>query len=252
MKAGNVCFCACESQDCCDPALLIAGSDLRDKGGGGGNYLGNRDVCAPCSRWYRHQLRVGALSLNPPTHNFHNLPSCPGGLMGPFSLIIWNDILAFRLKSYGWDYQKSTPLTVGWAGFQRRAEQRVVAPTVRVGDSTGWGGEFGLSWASARHMQPYHVPLSLTQNQSTTLLVGGGWVSGGGARSPRPPIVFSWAGGIGCCISSGICVVLEELHHVAEAVAQLGRAAHLRQHAEEVCVGDALAADVGEQVGAVW
>ena len=50
---------------------------------------------------------------------------------------------------------------------------------------------------------------------------------------------------------SGIGVVLQQLDHVAEAVPQLCGAAHLGQHAEEVCVGDALAADVGQQVGAV-
>lgn len=50
---------------------------------------------------------------------------------------------------------------------------------------------------------------------------------------------------------SGISVVLEQLDHVSQSVSQLGRAAHLDQHAEEVSVGDTFPADVGEQVGVV-
>ena len=50
---------------------------------------------------------------------------------------------------------------------------------------------------------------------------------------------------------SGIGVVLEQLDHVPQSVSQLGGAAHLNQHAEEVSVRDALPADVGEQVGVV-
>lgn len=46
-------------------------------------------------------------------------------------------------------------------------------------------------------------------------------------------------------------MVLEKLDHVSEAVSELGGAAHLGKHAEEVRVGDAITADVGQQVGAV-
>lgn len=46
-------------------------------------------------------------------------------------------------------------------------------------------------------------------------------------------------------------MVLQQLDDVPQAVLQLRGAAHLHQHAEEVRVGDALLADVGEQVGVV-
>lgn len=43
-------------------------------------------------------------------------------------------------------------------------------------------------------------------------------------------------------------MVLQEMEDVSEAVPQLRRAAHFAQRAEGVRVGDALAADVGQQV----
>lgn len=52
-------------------------------------------------------------------------------------------------------------------------------------------------------------------------------------------------------VLSGIRVVLEQLDHVSESVTQLRRAAHLLQHAEEVCVRDTLSTYVREQVGVV-
>lgn len=49
----------------------------------------------------------------------------------------------------------------------------------------------------------------------------------------------------------GISVVLQQLDHISESVSQLGGAAHLVEHAEEVSVWHAFAADVGEQVGVI-
>lgn len=49
-------------------------------------------------------------------------------------------------------------------------------------------------------------------------------------------------------VLSSISVVLQQVDHVSESVAELRGAAHLSQHAEEVRVRDALPADVSEQV----
>lgn len=46
-------------------------------------------------------------------------------------------------------------------------------------------------------------------------------------------------------------MVLEHLDHVAQPVPELGGAAHLGQHAEEVSVRDPFPSDVGQQVGVV-
>lgn len=54
-----------------------------------------------------------------------------------------------------------------------------------------------------------------------------------------------------CTEPSGVGVVLEQLDHVSQSVPQLRGAAHLVQHAEQVGARDALAADVGEQIGVV-
>lgn len=52
-------------------------------------------------------------------------------------------------------------------------------------------------------------------------------------------------------VLSGISMVLEQLDHISQSVSELGGAAHLSQHAEEVSVRDPLPADVGEQVGVI-
>lgn len=46
-------------------------------------------------------------------------------------------------------------------------------------------------------------------------------------------------------------MVLQQLDHVAQSLPELRSAAHLRQHAEEIGVGDPFPGDVGQQVGVV-